>query len=127
MASMPPNAIRLFGEQLTPVVSRWLLQGASPVHKPADVAQFTLIEAGDAHHTHLEWLTWRRWFDEHGLQKLQPKVAGMAGAQMISFALPSLPGSTGGPAVQFVITTTAAAVVHFSHLNLKKTSQTKNA
>ena len=37
------------------------------------MAQFALIEAGDAHHTHLEWLTWRRWFDEHGLSKLQPK------------------------------------------------------
>ncbi len=41
------------------------------------------------------------------LQDLQPKVAGIAGAQVISFALPSLPGSTGGPPVQFVITTTA--------------------
>ena len=41
------------------------------------------------------------------LQSLQPKVAGIAGAQAISFALPSLPGSTGGPPVQFVITTTA--------------------
>ena len=41
------------------------------------------------------------------LQSLQPEVAGIAGAQVISFALPSLPGSTGGPPVQFVITTTA--------------------
>ena len=41
------------------------------------------------------------------LQSLQPEVAGIAGAQAISFALPSLPGSTGGPPVQFVITTTA--------------------
>jgi DNA-binding transcriptional LysR family regulator len=72
MASMPPNAVRLFGEQLTPVVSPWLLKSGALV-KPADVAQFTLIEAGDAHQTHLEWLTWRRWFDEHGLSKLQPK------------------------------------------------------
>jgi multidrug efflux pump len=41
------------------------------------------------------------------LQSLQPKVAGIAGAQVVSFALPSLPGSTGGPPVQFVITTSA--------------------
>ena len=42
------------------------------------------------------------------LQSLQPKVAAVAGAQAISFALPSLPGSSaGGPPVQFVITTTA--------------------
>ena len=72
MNTMPPAAVRLFGEQLTPVVSPWLLK-AHAIHKPADVAQFALIEAGDAHHTHLEWLTWRRWFDEHGLHKLQPK------------------------------------------------------
>jgi DNA-binding transcriptional LysR family regulator len=71
-ATMPPEALRLFGEQLTPVASPWLLKGQA-IHKPADVAQFALIEAGDAHQTHLEWLTWRRWFDEHGLAKLQPK------------------------------------------------------
>src|SRR5262245_2366175 len=42
------------------------------------------------------------------LQSLQPKVAAVAGAQAISFALPSLPGSAGGgPPVQFVVTTTA--------------------
>src|SRR5262249_44727520 len=41
------------------------------------------------------------------LQTLQPKVAAIAGAQAFSFALPSLPGSPGGPPVQFVITTTA--------------------
>jgi DNA-binding transcriptional LysR family regulator len=73
MATMPPHAVRLFGEQLTPVASPWLLKSGPPLKKPADIANFTLIEAGDAHSTHLEWLTWRRWFDEHGLPKLQPK------------------------------------------------------
>ena len=29
----------------------------------ADISRFTLIEAGDAHRTHHEWLTWRRWFE----------------------------------------------------------------
>jgi LysR family transcriptional regulator, glycine cleavage system transcriptional activator len=72
MATMPAQAVRLFGEQLTPVASPWLLK-ERPLTRPADVAHFTLIEAGDAHQTHLEWLTWRRWFDEHGLAKLQPK------------------------------------------------------
>ena len=38
-----------------------------------DLARFTLIEAGDAHYTHLEWLTWRHWLDEQGQPKLQPK------------------------------------------------------
>ena len=72
-ANMPPKAIRLFGEQLTPVASPWLLKSAAPVKKPSDLAQFALIEAGDAHRTHLEWLTWRRWFDEQELSRLQPK------------------------------------------------------
>lgn len=71
-ATMPAHAIRLFGEQLTPVASPWLLKG-SALKKPADLANFALIEAGDAHATHLEWLTWRRWFDDNGLSKLQPK------------------------------------------------------
>jgi LysR family transcriptional regulator, glycine cleavage system transcriptional activator len=71
--NMPPSATRLFGEQLTPVASPWLLKGATAVKKPADLAQFALIEAGDAHRTHLEWLTWRRWFDEQDLPRLQPK------------------------------------------------------
>jgi DNA-binding transcriptional LysR family regulator len=73
MASMPPQAIRLFGEQITAVASPWLLKEKPALAKPADVAQFTLIEAGDAYSTHLEWLTWRRWFDEQGLAKLQPR------------------------------------------------------
>jgi DNA-binding transcriptional LysR family regulator len=73
VANMPPKAIRLFGEQLTPVASPWLLKSGTAVKKPADLAQFALIEAGDAHRTHLEWLTWRRWFDEQQLPRLQPK------------------------------------------------------
>jgi multidrug efflux pump len=41
------------------------------------------------------------------IQELQPKVASIAGGQVFTFGPPSLPGSTGGPPVQFVITTTA--------------------
>jgi LysR family glycine cleavage system transcriptional activator len=67
------QAIRMFGEQLTPVASPWLLKGKGPLRKPADLAPFALIEAGDAHRTHLEWLTWRRWFEEHECPKFVPK------------------------------------------------------
>lgn len=57
------GAQRLFGEQLTPVASPWLLQG-TPITRVEDLARCALIEAGDAHRTrHLEWLTWQRWFD----------------------------------------------------------------
>ncbi len=72
-SSMPAQAVRMFGEQLTPVASPWLLKSGPRLKKPDDLAQFTLIEAGDAHRTHLEWLTWRRWLDEQNRPKLQPK------------------------------------------------------
>lgn len=70
---MPQHAIRLFGEQITPVISPWLLKSGPTLKKPDDLARFTLIEAGDAHHTHLEWLTWRRWLDQHAAPKLEAK------------------------------------------------------
>jgi DNA-binding transcriptional LysR family regulator len=70
---MPPGALRLFGETLTPLASPWLLKSSPPIRAPADLAAFTLIEAGDAHRTHLEWLTWRRWFESHGVTRAQPR------------------------------------------------------
>ena len=63
--SMPGHAVRLFGEQLTPVASPWLLNSAAPLRQARDLAQFALIEAADAHRSHLQWLTWQRWL---GLQ-----------------------------------------------------------
>jgi multidrug efflux pump len=39
------------------------------------------------------------------LQGLQPRLADQTGAQIFAFSLPALPGSTGGPPVQFVIRT----------------------
>ena len=71
--TMMPGAVRLFGETLTPVASPWLIKSNPPIRKPADIANFTLIEAGDAHRTHLEWLTWRRWFEVNKLERAQPK------------------------------------------------------
>lgn len=71
---VPADAIRLFGEQLTAVASPWLLKSGTPLRRGEDLAHFALIEAGDAHRTqNLEWLTWRRWLDAHGLPKLEPK------------------------------------------------------
>ena len=70
---VPLHAIRLFGEQITAVISPWLLKSGPALQKPADLAHFTLIEAGDAHHTHLEWLTWRRWLDQHAAPRLEAK------------------------------------------------------
>jgi DNA-binding transcriptional LysR family regulator len=73
-ASVPRGALRLFGEQLTPVASPWLLKSGPRLDRPADLAQFTLIEAGDAHRTQfLEWLSWARWFSERALPRIEAK------------------------------------------------------
>ena len=40
------------------------------------------------------------------LQDFQPKLAAIPGAQALAFAPPALPGSTGGPPMQFVIRST---------------------
>ncbi|MDQ6869867.1 MAG: efflux RND transporter permease subunit, partial [Pseudomonadota bacterium] len=39
------------------------------------------------------------------MEALQPKLAKVTGAEILAFGRPSLPGSTGGPPVQFVIRT----------------------
>jgi LysR family transcriptional regulator, glycine cleavage system transcriptional activator len=71
--SMPAGSVRLFGERLTPVASPWLIKSSPPIRTPADIVKFTLIEAGDAHRSHLEWLTWRRWFETTGQTRAQPR------------------------------------------------------
>jgi LysR family glycine cleavage system transcriptional activator len=72
--TLASGAVRLFGEQLTPVASPWLLKNGKALTQLSDLAQFTLIEASDAHRTHhLEWLTWRRWLDMNEAAQLEPK------------------------------------------------------
>ena len=73
----PPGAVRLFGEVLTPVVSRSLAESirlklSPPLAKPADLAQHTLAEEDDTK-TSTEYLSWRRWLTLHGQPALQPK------------------------------------------------------
>lgn len=73
-ANVPTHAVRLFGEQLTPVVSPWLLKSGRPLRRGDDLAQFTLIEANEAQHsTPMEWSTWRHWLRVNQLKKLEPK------------------------------------------------------
>jgi len=50
------------------------------------------------------------WDERHRSQKdilqdLQPKLGNITGAQVLAFSPPSLPGSTGGPPVQFILRT----------------------
>jgi len=71
---VPAQAQRLFGEQLTPVLSPWLLKSGPRLEKAEDLAQFSLVEASDSHRTqHMALLTWRRWFDAQQLTRLEPK------------------------------------------------------
>ncbi len=71
---VPANAVRLFGEQLTPVASPWLLKSGRPLKQGNDLAHFALIEAGDGHRNqNLELLAWRRWLDVYQLPTLEPK------------------------------------------------------
>ena len=68
------GAVRLFGDQLTPVASPWLLKSGPAVRHGSDLARHALIEASDTHRTqNLEWLTWRRWLAANGLGTLEPK------------------------------------------------------
>ncbi len=73
----PPGAVRLFGEILTPVVSRPLMEQirrgeAPPLARPADLAQHTLAEEDD-NKTSTEFLSWRHWLARQGEPALQPR------------------------------------------------------
>jgi multidrug efflux pump len=72
---------------------------------------FTIHGFPDGHHS-FSGMILTPWDQRHRSQKqvlgsLQGPVAGVANAQVFAFGPPSLPGSIGGPPVQFVITTTA--------------------
>ncbi|MEO7152317.1 MAG: LysR family transcriptional regulator [Burkholderiaceae bacterium] len=74
---VPPGAVRLFGELLTPVVSRSLLEQtrngtAPPLRVAADLARHTLAEEDDGRAS-AEFLSWRHWLGHHGLPGLQPR------------------------------------------------------
>lgn len=76
-AQAPAGAMRLFGEVLTPVVSRSLaeqirLGNAPPLSTPADLALHTLAEEDD-YKSSTEYLSWRRWLTLHGQPGLQPQ------------------------------------------------------
>ena len=64
-AQAPAGAVQLFGEMLTPVVSRSLGEQIGPARRrrwrrPTDLAQHTLAEEDDTK-TSTEYLSWRRW------------------------------------------------------------------
>ncbi len=71
---------------------------------------FTINGMGDVHQGFAGILL-KPWAERERNQKavlkeLSPRISSIAPALAISFSPPALPGSTGGPPVQFVITTT---------------------
>lgn len=73
----PPRAQRMFGEVMTPVVSRVFAEdmqrGKAPrLEDPSQLANFTLIEDGD-HRPSAEMLGWRAWLAAMGHPKLEPR------------------------------------------------------
>jgi DNA-binding transcriptional LysR family regulator len=72
--SVPKDALRLFGEQLTPVASPWLIKGSQALLRGEDLANHALVEASDMQRNQsFGWLTWRRWLEAQGLKKLEPR------------------------------------------------------
>ena len=76
-AQAPAGAVRLFGETLTPAVSRQLMEQirrgeAPPLAKPADLVQHTLAEEDD-NKSSTEYLSWRHWLAQQGEPALQPR------------------------------------------------------
>jgi LysR family glycine cleavage system transcriptional activator len=72
-----PGAIRMFGEVLTPAISRSLAQQiregkAPPLAAPADLAHHTLAEEDDDRAS-TEYLSWRYWLARHGEPGLEPQ------------------------------------------------------
>jgi len=73
----PPEAQRLFGEVVTPVISPWLAeqirQGqAPPLSKPEHLSQYTLTEEDDDRPS-AGYLSWRHWLEQQGAPDVQPR------------------------------------------------------
>jgi multidrug efflux pump len=71
---------------------------------------FTINGMGDVHQA-FSGILLKPWGERNRnqaavLQDLSPRIDSLASAQAFTFSPPALPGSTGGPPVQFVITTT---------------------
>jgi len=71
-AAAPENAVRLFGERMTPVASPQIAR-ASPLRTPADLTRHVLLHLDDPE-GRTPWLDWRSWLASNGQPGL--KAAG---------------------------------------------------
>jgi DNA-binding transcriptional LysR family regulator len=72
-SAAPDNAVRLFGERMTPVASPKIASGASPLRRPADLTKHVLLHLDDPE-GRTPWLDWRSWLISNGQPGL--KAAG---------------------------------------------------
>lgn len=70
-AAAPQNAIRLFGERMTPVASPKLMRGPLRLRAPRDLARHVLLHLDDPD-GHTPWLDWRSWLASNGEPGLKP-------------------------------------------------------
>lgn len=73
----PAQAVRLFGEVVTPVISPWLAEqirtGQSPpLSRPEHLARYTLTEEDD-HRPSAHFLSWRYWLAQQGAPQVEPR------------------------------------------------------
>src|SRR5512142_121488 len=71
---VPENAVRLFGERMTPVASPRIVRNASPLRCPADLTKHVLLHLDDPE-GRTPWLDWRSWLTSNGQPKLKPAGA----------------------------------------------------
>lgn len=71
----PANAVQLFEELATPMVSPWLLERsrseAAPLRTPADLVGHALMEE-DNPRASADFVSWSTWLRQQGLPDLQP-------------------------------------------------------
>jgi DNA-binding transcriptional LysR family regulator len=70
----PADALRLFGERMTPVASPKIAFGASPLRAPADLTRHVLLHLDDPE-GRTPWLDWRSWLTSNGQPGLKPAGA----------------------------------------------------
>jgi DNA-binding transcriptional LysR family regulator len=73
-SAAPENAVRLFGERMTPVASPKIVRGASPLRAPADLTKHVLLHLDDPE-GRTPWLDWRSWLTSNGQPGLKPAGA----------------------------------------------------
>ena len=64
-SAAPANALRLFGDRMTPVASPKVVRGKDPLRAPADLARHVLLHFDEAE-GRTPWLDWRSWLASNG-------------------------------------------------------------